>query len=133
VKRTQLNRHTALKSAGQIKRKRAKGPLTLGEHWARGLVYARSGGVCERCGLAYATEWHHRRARSQRGPWEPSNGLHLCHDCHQEITNTRTEFYVQGWLVKSTSDWAEIPVTLHYGRVLLDNQGGFAMVEEDAA
>jgi hypothetical protein len=133
VKRTQLQRHTALKSAGQAKRKRPKGPLTLGEHWARELVYARSGGLCERCGLAYATEWHHRRARSQRGPWEPSNGLHLCSSCHGEITETRTEYYVQGWLVHSWADWAETPVTLHYGRVLLDNAGAYRFVEEDAA
>jgi hypothetical protein len=133
VKRTQLQRHTALKSAGQTKRKRPKGPLTLGEHWARELVYARSGGLCERCRHAFATEWHHRRARSQRGPWEPSNGLHLCQKCHQGITEHPEKAYRQGWLVHSWDDWAEVPVTLHYGRVLLDNAGAYRFVEEDAA
>ena len=44
----------------------------------RRLIVARSGGVCEGCGHADATEMHHRKYKSRGGKDTPSNALHLC-------------------------------------------------------
>lgn len=97
---------------------------------ARRLVRQRSGGVCERCGAARATDWHHRKNRSQGGGWSAANGLHLCRSCHLMITDTRTAFYNHGWLVKSWDDETTIPVHTVHGFVLLDDEGGFTAYAE---
>jgi hypothetical protein len=45
-------------------------------------IEERSGGVCERCGLAPATDPHHLRY----GPDpDPEKILHVCHPCHCEL------------------------------------------------
>lgn len=96
----------------------------MNERECRQITYARSSGACEKCGLQRATEWHHRKARSQGGLWLPSNGLHLDHQCHMEITDTRAVFYDNGWLVKSWQNPAEVPVLHHqWGLVLLTDDG----------
>lgn len=41
-------------------------------------VVARSGGMCERCLVAPATEIHHRRYLSRGGMHNVANLLHLC-------------------------------------------------------
>lgn len=95
----------------------------MNPHRARRIVYERSQHSCERCGDFRASEWHHRRNRSQAGQWQPANGLHLCSPCHQWITAHPAESYEQGWLVPS---WAEPEETsvLHRGRlVYLDDHG----------
>lgn len=84
-------------------------------------------GIC----VGRATDWHHRKNRSQGGLWTPSNGLDLCHACHMTITDTRSEYYDMGWLVKRDRDPALVPVTIFsfkypYGErvsVLLDDEG----------
>lgn len=110
------------------------------EKKTRPIVYARSGGDCELrldgC-LGRGHSIHHRRKRSQGGPWSPSNSIHTCGDgsrgCHGVITDTRTEYYDKGWLVHSWTDWAPTPVLLHTSKghtyVLLDDEGGFRLVE----
>lgn len=106
----------------------------MSEASARKAVYRRSRGVCERCGNRPATEWHHRRNRSQLGRWAAGNGLHLCSPCHRWVTEHPAESYVGGWLVRGTDDPenddpAMTPV-LYRGRlVLLDDNGGVSEVE----
>lgn len=88
-----------------------------GENRARILVYGRSGGECEarapKVCIRRATEWHHRRNRSQQGLWTPDNGLHLCQRCHLLVTNTngnRAEYERLGWIVPSWRDPARTRV-----------------------
>lgn len=100
------------------------------EKEARKLVSDRSGGICEICSANRATDWHHRKNRSQGGKWRASNGLDLCRPCHRMVTATEANFYVLGWLVKSWQDEAEVPVsTAAFGPVLLDDEGGRTAVE----
>lgn len=97
------------------------------EDRARTLVYARSGGYCECCGEMQASEWHHRQSRAVGGRWVASNGLHLCHSCHQWITAHPAVSYRKGWMVRSTDEPQEVPVVLSGppGAVYLDDDGGF--------
>lgn len=81
----------------------------VGERVAREVVRHRSGGVCEVCGAARATDWHHRKNRSQGGRWCPANGMDLCRGCHHEITVNPEWAYAQGYMVRSTVDPAAMP------------------------
>ncbi len=86
---------------------------------ARGYVKARSGGICEGCGVRRATDMHHRLYKSRGGLDTIDNLLHLCggdsglpggnhSGCHglaHTITGERV-----GWSVKSGNDPAIIPI-----------------------
>lgn len=93
---------------------------------ARALVAQRSSGLCEMCRRAEATDWHHRKNRSQGGEWTPSNGLHLCRNCHRVVTEQPYAARRWGWAVPRSSDPVLVPVRLlHLGWVYLDDQGGY--------
>lgn len=95
----------------------------MNQKTARDFVYARSAGepfgyrVCEIRLLGVctgqATDWHHRKNRSQGGLWTPSNGLDLCHACHMTITNTRAIYFELGWLVSREDDPASKRAYIH--------------------
>lgn len=94
----------------------------MGEASARKLVYARSGRVCERCSSARATEWQHRKNRSQGGLWEASNGLHLCTSCHRYVTDHPAESTAKGWTVPSWCTPAAVPALVNgHFRYLTDD------------
>lgn len=113
---------------------RLLGGDAVNEKTARALVYARSGGTCERCGAAPAAEWDHRKNRSQGGLWLPSNGLHLCRNCHAWKTSNPLRATRHGWAVKSWQNPVEVPVRLAaHGLVLLDDLGGFTVALGGAA
>jgi hypothetical protein len=84
---------------------------------ARAVVAARSGGWCEICHAALATQVHHRTARqaggSSRNPviHDPSNLLHLCGWCHQ-LAETHPDRWAFGWKVHRGTDPAGVPVLL---------------------
>ena len=88
----------------------------------------RSGGVCEICWWNRATNWHHRKNRSQLGGNELSNAMHLCGSgttgCHGMVTENPALAYENGWSVRSGHDPAAIPV-LRFGSdwVLLADDG----------
>ncbi|WP_110082591.1 hypothetical protein [Actinokineospora spheciospongiae] len=46
------------------------------------------------------------------------------------VSDTRTEYYDRGWLVRGEADWRTAPVVLHHGRVILDDSGGFIAAGE---
>jgi hypothetical protein len=105
--------------------------MTAAELGARSIMAARSGGVCEGCRRAAATDWSHRKPRSQGGPWCPSNGLHLCRDCHAWIHHNPIEAYSVGWGLRSTTDPATTPALLAvHGWVLLTTDGNFTPTGE---
>lgn len=85
------------------------------EKKARQLVRDRSGGICERCSQARATEWQHRVNRSQGGTWSAENGLDLCSPCHRYVTGNWTESEANGWTVRGEDDPAERPVLIQNG------------------
>jgi hypothetical protein len=107
------------------------------QHVGRTRVYARSGGRCEADIPAVCTylarEWHHRKPRSLGGRWDPSNGMHLCVDCHLHITTHPAQSQGNGWTVLTASTPAAVPVLRRGERVLLDDDGGFEPVEKGAA
>jgi hypothetical protein len=103
----------------------------VSEQRAREVVYERSGHVCEVCGHRRATEWHHRRNRSQGGPWEPSNGLHICNPCHRHITANPAEAFEEGWTVRSWEDWKTKPVKLWQGYCVLSDDGSWTNLGQE--
>jgi len=90
------------------------------------LVQRRSGGRCEGCGRKPATEMHHRLYRSQGGPDDVQNLLHLCgrgntSGCHG-IAHTGPGREA-GWSVNAWATFAEVPVNYRLGGLvhLLDH------------
>ena len=85
-------------------------------HAARRLIVARSGGVCEGCGVAPAAEIHHRLFKSRLGFGNPANGLHVCGfgnnqngSCH----GTAHAGYIGeslGWSIRSGFDPLLVPI-----------------------
>lgn len=110
-----------------------------GEREARRIVAERSGGVCEMCGAARATNWHHRKNASQGGLWCPSNGLHLCGSGstgdHGWVTEHPTQAHDDGgWVVWSHEDPAAVPVLVAgRGWVLLGADGSVESSDPIAA
>jgi hypothetical protein len=106
----------------------------VSEEEARRIVYERSGRVCELCG-GHASEYSHRKARSQGGKWSPTNALHLCHNCHAYCHAHPEEAYQQGWFVRSHDDPAEQPVHitnwLGIGWYKLQDWGGYLILDLD--
>lgn len=107
---------------------RTKSPKNPGESRTRQLVAARSGGWCEVCGTVRAESVHHRRKRSQGGPWSASNCVHACGDgargCHGWAESRVDEAAAAGFHLRPGEDAGARPVVsgLH-GRVLLADDG----------
>ena len=93
----------------------------------RDILRGRSGGMCEICGIAPATNWHHRKNRSQGGKDDLANALHLdgsgTTGCHGHVTDHPAEAYEKGWSVRSGFNPADVPVLLAGRWVLLTNSG----------
>jgi hypothetical protein len=108
---------------------RVRRPKNAGEAKTRLLVRERSGGWCEICGVKRAESVHHRRKRSQGGPWSPSNCVHSCGDgvrgCHGWAEGSPNAAAAEGFHLRPGQEPAETPIVsgLH-GYVLLDDHGG---------
>lgn len=102
----------------------------------RAEVVGRAQMRCERCDtyLGYAAySIHHRLPRGRGGRNELANLVLLCGSatspdtCHATVESRREQAYDDGWLVRSETEPAETPVNhFAFGRVLLDNDGGYA-------
>lgn len=107
--------------------------MTKAEKTARRLVRERSGGVCESCGAARATNFQHRKGRGQGGPWSAANGFDVCGSgttgCHGYMHAHPAESYERGWSVRSHDDPAAVPVQTARGWFLLDDDGGLTAAE----
>nr|WP_304503761.1 HNH endonuclease signature motif containing protein [Corynebacterium lemuris] len=92
-------------------------------------VFRRAGQQCEVMAdplcTTRAEEWHHRKLRSQGGEHTVENGLAVCAACHRHIHMNPADSYTAGWLVKSTHDPVDVPVTRRGLVVLLTRQGNF--------
>jgi len=114
----------------QPRTQRAKNP---GEAKTRQLVAARSGGWCELCGTVRAESVHHRRKRSQGGPWSASNCVHVCGDgvrgCHGWAEHNPDAAAAEGFHLRPGDDPAAVPIVSGFhGRVLLSDDGGIEPV-----
>jgi 5-methylcytosine-specific restriction enzyme A len=102
----------------------------------RNIIHSRSdyAGIptCEvnvQCYLAPATQIHHRRPRGMGGSKRvdtntASNGLDVCHSCHEYIESHREEALGQGWLLPQHAVNPSIhPVHLRGWTVYLDDDG----------
>ena len=97
----------------------------------RAKLAERSCGACEICFWYNATNWHHRKNRSQGGDNSLSNAMHLCGSgttgCHGMVTENPALAYENGWSVRSGHDPAAVPVLRHGSDwVVFDNGGGVA-------
>lgn len=112
----------------------------MNERLARQRVRERSGGNCEvrhpEVCQGRATNFQHRKNRSQAGGWSPSNGIDVCGSgttgCHGWIHANPAEATARGWTVKSWDDHTSTAVllwTVHYGHnpVLLDDDGCYSL------
>jgi hypothetical protein len=86
----------------------------------RPTVAGRSGGVCEYCRAARASEMHHRITRGAGGGWYPSNILHLCNGCHRKATlNPRwAQDVKRGISCRAGRPVSQTPVVRYDGSVL---------------
>lgn len=112
---------------------RVKRAKNAGEGRTRQLVAARSGGWCEACGIMRAASVHHRRKRSQGGPWSPSNCVHVCGDgtrgCHGWVEANPNDAAEVGLHIRAGEVPAEVPlISGYHGAVLLDDEGGITPV-----
>lgn len=101
----------------------------------RSLVLDRSGGRCEKCGEFQSdAAMHHRRPRGAGSTRRPetnmaSNALLLCGACHRHVESYRAQAFDNGWLVRQSHLPAEVPVLRRGQLVLLDDIGGFHLLE----
>lgn len=101
----------------------------------RHMVEARSGGVCERCGGARATDKHHRLFRSRLGLHVVENLVDLCGPgnvagCHG-FAHQRRAAEVEGFSIRSGGDPLLVPVQhAVFGLVLLTAEGGWKPVSD---
>lgn len=87
-------------------------------------VTERSGGVCERCGVARAVHLHHRLLR-RFGNHTVANALHVCVWCHDNIHTHVGLSYDCGWMIEHRSGIApeDAPVVYRGESVRLDLTG----------
>lgn len=138
--RTSLTR----RKAQSAKRVNKTGPSKLVVQ----LVFDRDGGCCIRCGKAVRFERRgedfsvqHRRARGNGGDPRPETNLPanlviLCGSatsaggCHQHVENNRTEARLAGLSMRWKQDPARVPLSTWWGPVVLDDKGGWTLLEQ---
>lgn len=88
-------------------------------------IAGRAGWLCERCGQA-GTSVHHRKKRSQGGPWSWTNLVFLCGTgttgCHGWVEHNPNEAEWEGFHVRP---WQQPE------RVTVKYQGQWATLTED--
>lgn len=129
-----LKRNTPLKRKKRLKAgSSVKTGKRVAEKNGKDVVQARSGGLCEACGMRDAADWQHRKNRSQLGSWSPTNGLGVCRPCHDWIHGHSRDggpnaARARGWTVWSHEDPAEVPVRRRGYWVLLAEDGSITPV-----
>lgn len=119
-------------------------PASRDERYARRVVRARVlDGLCEGCAQWPAADYAHRIARSQGGPWCPSNALALCSDlttppgvvaCHPWSHSRPDEARGLGWMLRRSDDPSAVPAFLvGRGPVLLGVDGSVTPTNRGAA
>lgn len=102
--RVGVSRSTRLASSGPVKARRSVG-LTAAERAVKDIVAERAGGRCEigvRCLRGPGTDFSHRWAEGQGGPYLPSNGLLACRLDHQLLHANPAYAQAHGWFIPPT-------------------------------
>lgn len=142
LKRTELKRHTPLRSKTSISngpvKPRKPGPMPKDEKRCRELLKVRSCGLCETQVAGHctrqATVVSHRKRRSQSGPaekWSPTNTLRSCLPCELYLTQFGSTARVRGygWTVHPTVNPASVPVYRNGVWVWLLENGSFELLD----
>jgi hypothetical protein len=129
LKRTAMPRSELKSGRPPVKPRRPQ--QTNAERVARHVVRARSGGTCEAACSAPATDWHHRRNRSQGGAWSAPNGMHLCREHHGWVTDHPVDGRALGWAVRSHEDPLSVPCLRRGEWVWLTPGGGVIPLSQD--
>lgn len=136
-----LVRKPTMRTAAPVKRTRVESAAPAD---VRAVLMARSGGVCE-MGLPgchrQGTDAAHRLARKAGGRKgvaktahnQPSNALFACRACHSWSTEHPAESYRLGLMLREGQVPSQVPVTYRGRLVLLDDEGGVALVGQVAA
>lgn len=134
-----INSYNMIRQAWPKTRSRGRRVKNPGESKVRIILAARSGGLCERCGRP-GQSLHHRKNRSQGGPWSASNCVWVCGDgvrgCHGWIGQHPLAAKDEGFAVPRNGDPAQVPIQSRlHGRVRLADDGSVspAPIEGGAA
>lgn len=103
----------------------------------KALIWQRSKGRCDRCGLGVgeSMHFHHRTPRRMGGTSRddlslPSNGLLLHPGCHDYIESKRKVAAQLGFLVGYGSEPRTVPIMTGWtGWVWLDKEGGYIKID----
>ena len=104
----------------------------------RELVFMRSNGRCERCGvIRLGMQYHHRRPRAMGGSRASdtngaANCVLLCNYCHTDVESYRDAAIEVGFLVPQGKKPTQTPVWRFKKWVFLDDFGYVTPVEESA-
>lgn len=80
-------------------------------------------------------QFHHRRPRGMGGSknaitGNACNALFLHPACHALVESNRETAIENGWLVRQGSDPSKVPVKLHFGWVLLLEDGSVSLLHK---
>lgn len=132
-----LRRRAGLRPGGPLSRRTAlqrrrmrtyRAVVSPAERHGKDVVRARSGGLCEACGMRRVADVHHRKNRSQGGRWDPSNLLGICRTCHDWIGDNRVGARVRGWAVWRDGDPRDLLVLRRGTWVELGDDGSLRSV-----
>lgn len=126
VRRTRLSRGVPLSRRTSLQRRQMRtfrAVMSPAERHGKDVVAARSGGLCEACGMRRVADVHHRKNRSQGGTWDPANLLGLCRTCHDWIGGNRAVARARGWAVFRGDDPALTAVLRRGSWVVLGGDG----------
>jgi hypothetical protein len=118
--------------------RRTPAEMDESEAAARGRVYARSKGTCERCGAREAESFSHRIPAGQGGTYRAANGLHTCGDgtsgCHGWIEANPTEARRHGWRLSQRKKPDREPALIYHDgalvRALLHDDGQVTVLRQ---
>ena len=137
ARRTPMPRGSALRRLSVIRRRK----LHHDPVWSavRAVLWTRSGGRCEACGLHLdPATWqgHHRKLRARGGHHSATNALALCPACHTgapyAVHRDVGAATFDGQIVPAHADPAVVPVRLYDGRwVLLTTDGGYTAADTE--
>lgn len=96
----------------------------------------RSFGLCEICGVARATETHHRLHRSHGGRDDVENLLRVCGwgnhtGCHG-AAHSDSQRYANGWAIRTGFNPADVPIKYRGTMQRLTADGGIEPTKEVA-
>jgi hypothetical protein len=66
-------------------------------------VITRSGGICELCGMRFATEIHHIAGRRRKA--HADNLIHLCEECHKPPHGVHGDAKLNNSVMRKYQEW----------------------------